>query len=539
MVDLPEIPRRFVTTEAALPPVSASDISRPYTDFADALNDLGAALKSVGNKISGSGRGRGSAGKQTFVSTDSAGDLQVTNVEVVDDNLASDMGRAATLAYLTRIDTRIKDVVQKKAGEFDGKPAEFREWSADYVDQLATTQDTPFLESQVRRIAARHFDQSFSALSTRFIAESKAGVTAAVKGSLNSIVDDMATFAAAGASSHPAFVERQMDFIDLLQESAANSAIGLSKADADAYSRMAFHRARDAAVIGAIRSANESGGLDEALTAANAARESGVPDGSLSRRIDDELQSLAAVNDRAAAAELRAPIDRRESIERAGIDALADGSLDQKWLDRNADWIGPETFQRLNSALHATTPAAPDRAAWFGMLSTAASGNGAETMETAIDRMASGQITTDQFRQIVAVARGAEQDAGARPWANRLREAVAGQAIDPDRPARAGALTEFNTWLIGNPRATPGEARERATSIVDFHMATDRAAMRASLPLPAFTAAGRSTMSSDGLDAVGSRLMTAAWKGHIDLSGFVSQARLLDQWREATQGTAP
>ncbi|MBI3700580.1 MAG: hypothetical protein HY242_09090 [Afipia sp.] len=204
MVDLPQVPRGLVTTQAATSPVSPGDISAPYAHLGAALDKLGGALEDTGVKMSEE------AGRRA-VTTDDDGNPQVSLMPPIG-KAAEAFNRTAQMTYLSQLEPKIKEQILANRIKYDGNPGAFHDWAQQYGQELADGQPSDELRRSVALLANRHAAPAYEGLTLARHQSDVLSNRVALKDSLDSMDNDMALLAREGGTSTEAYQGRMADY---------------------------------------------------------------------------------------------------------------------------------------------------------------------------------------------------------------------------------------------------------------------------------------------------------------------------------------
>lgn len=224
MVDLPEIPRRFVTTEAALPPVSASDIAAPYAHFGQAMEKLGDAIDETGEKWA-------KEAGQRAVMQDENGNLSVQMMPNIG-RIGEAYNRAAQASYLQQLEPKIREQVLLNRMKFEGRPQEFADWGAGYIDELSTRQDSDALANAVKLMIGRHVQETWSSMQLARHRQDIDNVKKSYGRTLKTLDNELESLAEQGGVDTDGYQARLADVHQLQREAVANPVSGYSREQA-------------------------------------------------------------------------------------------------------------------------------------------------------------------------------------------------------------------------------------------------------------------------------------------------------------------
>lgn len=221
MVDLPEIPRRFVTTEAALPPVSASDIAGPYAH-------LGAAMEKLGDAIDETGEKWAKEAGQRAVTQDENGNLSVQMIPQIG-RIGEAYNKAAQSAYLQQLEPNIRQQVLLNRMKFEGRPQDFADWGAQYIDELSTKQEGSALANAVKLMAGRHVQETWFGMQLARHRQDVANVKENYTRTLQTLDKELESLAEQGGTETDGYQARLADVHQLQRDLVGNPASGYSR----------------------------------------------------------------------------------------------------------------------------------------------------------------------------------------------------------------------------------------------------------------------------------------------------------------------
>lgn len=273
MVDLPSVPRRLVTTEAAKSSVTAADIAGPY-------KSLGAALDSLGEGLEGVSVVAAEQAAHQAVTRDANGELQVEQLPPMLGKAGRVFNRMAAQSFTAQMRPKIQEQATQQSIKNEGRPQEFAAWGEKYVAELVSKQPTPELQDAVRQMATQHVGEVYNGMMLRqgrrdleVARDSIASQQASIENDLNAL-----TRGGLGPNSDE-YTSRIAQWDDLQRQRVENPAFGYGPVQAQ-YERQQFlGRIGGAAFLHRIdtiakdKSVDESGkprgGIDVALKAAD------------------------------------------------------------------------------------------------------------------------------------------------------------------------------------------------------------------------------------------------------------------------------
>ena len=314
MIDLPSVPRRLVTTEAAKSSVTAADIAGPYKSLGNALDNLGEGLEAVSVVAA-------DKAAQTAVTRDADGQLQVEMMPPMMGKAGVAYNRIAKQGYLAQLEGEANTQITKARADYEGRPEEFKSWSQKYLGELVSKQPDETLQNSVRIAVGGRLDQTYDGLISQRARLDLARDNAAVDSKILTLSDDMEVLARKGGTGTPQFVQSAKDFEHLLDEKVKNPLLAFPKEKADRLREEVYTRAEGAAIIDRVETIYRDQGFDAARSHLREAV--GQLDAKLKSASKIERQGLAWL--RSEEAGFRG---ERDAISREWADAKAKGNAD-------------------------------------------------------------------------------------------------------------------------------------------------------------------------------------------------------------------
>lgn len=257
MVELPQVSRTLVTTQAPTSPITPGAIVAPYASLASAMDKLGGALEEKGVDIAKE------AGKSA-VTQDADGNLSVQQLPPLFGKAAEAFNRTAQLSYLGQIEPRIKDQVAAKRIEFDGQPQKFAEWADGYTSQLASGQPSVELENSVRQLSERYTSATYQGLALALHSQAVATHRDVIQSTIAQRDNELGQLADQAGTRSDAYRGRLADYLQLQRQAINDPSLNYSaeKAALDYQDMVARHSAL--AVIGNVRRIAEDKTVNEA-----------------------------------------------------------------------------------------------------------------------------------------------------------------------------------------------------------------------------------------------------------------------------------
>lgn len=197
MVDLPQVPRRLVTTEAPRNRVTADDIATPGRMLARSLGDIG------------------------------------------DETL--EIARAARNRQMASLGNRIDEEIHKASLDHAGDPEGFKKWVSDFGGQLARKERSPFMKRAVVEMVDNVGTGRYKALTTQLHAATFENAKTALLARIDGLDGRLAQMARQGESGSPEYATALDERDDLYSELERQPLYGmppeatkLSKARAEA-----------------------------------------------------------------------------------------------------------------------------------------------------------------------------------------------------------------------------------------------------------------------------------------------------------------
>ncbi len=259
MVDLPQVPRRLVTTEAAKSSVSAADIAAPYKSLGNALDNLGEGLEDVSVVVA-------EKAAQTAVTRDADGNLQVEQLPPMMGKAGAAYNRIAKQGYLAQLENEAATQITKARADYEGRPEEFKSWSDKYLGELVSKQPDETLQNAVRLSVSRSLTQTYDGLISQRARLDLARDNAAVDAKILTLSDDLEVLARKGGTGTPQFIQSAKDFEHLLDEKVKNPLLAFPKEKADRLREEVYTRAEGGAIIDRVETIYREQGFEAART---------------------------------------------------------------------------------------------------------------------------------------------------------------------------------------------------------------------------------------------------------------------------------
>lgn len=259
MVDLPQYPRRLVTSEAPRSSLSPADIAAPYAAMSRGMDQAGDGLNEVAKSYAEQ------AGAEA-VTIGADGQPQVAKAYIVGD-AGKVFTRAVSVAAATQADTESERHLLDLREQFRDDPKGFSTAADAYRQEKKSQYSSaagPMVGLTVDRTIASKSTQIYGGLMAQKQSRDIARSGEAIDARLTSLSDDMEALARNGGVNTGAFKERVQNFDALLNEKVNNPAFHFPSEKADLVRDTVLTRAQGAAVLDQVEQVYRKQGYEAA-----------------------------------------------------------------------------------------------------------------------------------------------------------------------------------------------------------------------------------------------------------------------------------
>lgn len=215
MVDLPSVPRRLVTTEAARNRLNPDDVAGPFRIAARALDRIGGGLTDVAVDQAEK------AGFQA-VTTGADGMPKLEESPLIIGKAGKAYERAAHWSYLTKLQTNVETDITKARNDNTGNPEGFKAWLRDYSTTMGGQQKDPELRAAVERMVNGAGTRAYLGLTNEVHRATVANSLTSITTRIVDLDNRMAALARQGGTNTPEYKEARDDLGTLYGELSAN-----------------------------------------------------------------------------------------------------------------------------------------------------------------------------------------------------------------------------------------------------------------------------------------------------------------------------
>lgn len=359
MVDLPQIPRRLVTTEAPTSPVTADAIAAPYASLGRAFEKLGGALDDVSMDMAKD------AGRRA-VTLDDDGNLQVQQMPPLG-RAAEAFNRTAQMTYIGQLEPRVKDQVMTARTKFGGNPQAFLDWAEQYGGAIVSQQPSDDLAQSVRLVLDRHVGAAYQGLTLERHQQDVSNNRSVLKRNLDSLDNDLGVLAREGGTDSEEYKSRRADYTERQRQAMTDPSLNYPKAKADADLADMATRHEVWGIIGNVRRIAEiktvdadgapNGGVEKAKSVAESILTSRSLN--LDQETREKYYKVAVSEIKQLSAENRALISTLNTEGQAWAKSAREGNIDaagtRDFLQRAADAGATKAFALVSREVAAQT----------------------------------------------------------------------------------------------------------------------------------------------------------------------------------------
>lgn len=343
---------------------------------------------------------------------------------------------------------------------------------------------------------------------------------------LDDLSATMQAEALAGRVSGEAFRSAQADYKAIHDEARGNHLYGMHEDRLHAHLENALAQTREAALIGSTRRAFAMGGeyaaqeyVDDHLHHMGLDEES---EQQLKQQLYADIGSQVA-KERADQRKMqKVHDDARDARTNEGYRRIADGSLDQNWLDQHYTQINSADRSALQRAMYAPDPETTTPAARADLTALAVASPKAIPIAAA-EALSNGDLSRHDFNAMLDLSTQVIDDQKKRPWRNDLRSNLSRW------PDAIGELTDF---MGANPDVGRTKIREFAETIKQQFIEGDYRNAAARLPPLPFATEMPQDYTLETVSLSAGELLKRERDGRISPDDLVDQVTKLKMWRD-------
>lgn len=256
-MELPSVPRRLVTTEAAPSSVTPADASAPYTMLSKALGEFSEGVDNLGVTVA-------QDQAHSAVTRDQDGNLQVSLMPVMTGKIGDAFNRVAKHSYAIQLEQEARTKIEEARLKNDGNPQAFNEWATTYVDSVSQQQPDAALRETVKLSLGRLTGQTYDSMLVQRHNIDLKRANETIDSKLTGLGDDLEILARKGGVNAPDFAGRLQDFNTLLDEKVKNPLLAFPQEKADLFREAVLTRAYGAAILDRVDGIYRTEGFDAA-----------------------------------------------------------------------------------------------------------------------------------------------------------------------------------------------------------------------------------------------------------------------------------
>lgn len=261
-------------------------------------------------------------------------------------------------------------------------------------------------------------------------------------------------------------------------------------------------------------------------------------------QIDVNIRKENAERDRQEAKDRREEHDTQQETAKDGWQLHSKGTLTPQWVVDNRDSLSKEDFKTFLDAASGRANVHTDPVVAGDLRIRAAAGE--DVRQAAIESARRGQLSVADMNGVISHVESNSIAVKGENWGVRGQQYIK-QLLIPNPQMATGfekemagkAIESWVDWTTAHPKATPAQAKDEYTSLVDDArvVATDRMSIAQMFPrYLRQQGVNRGNVTKDSIQEAYKRTKDAFEKGDIDEYQKRRQMQLLQMWNQWAKG---